>query len=385
VYGVTMQDPGVSSVVHRGGRGPGMTRGGRVGAALALILLGASSRGAVSVPGDVIRGEGSLGAELTGVELVVPGPADTLTTVTPSFIVRAVNPQAADRPIRLGLQISFSPGFTGPMVVDTFVLADTATIALTRPLTSNATIFVRATARASGGDPVVSPSTSRVVPAWVVLVSPNDPNGASLETPRPRFVWSSPDVAAPPGPWTYDLEIRNVGSGSTQFFPNLGDTTFVPPMALEFNTSYRWSVTARVQSGQSVTATSRSSFVVVNPGVPLATLLYQNFPNPFPTATSAATCIWFDLAASGPVSLDVFDLSGRHVVTIVPGPGRVGFFEAGRHGRAPIGSTEPGCNGDIRWDGRGRDGEVVPAGVYLLRLRASGIESVKKIVFRGRP
>ena len=34
---------------------------------------------------------------------------------------------------------------------------------------------------------------------------------------------------------------------------------------------------------------------------------------------------------------------------------------------------------------RGDDGEIVPAGVYLLRLRAAGVESVKKVVFRGRP
>ena len=362
-----------------------MSGRGRAGAALALLILVASARGAgpaATEPGQANRPNP---AALTAVELVVPGPADTRATVTPACVVRAVNPLATDRPIRLGLQISFTQGFTGPMVLDTFVVADTATIALPRPLPANATIFVRATARASGGDLVVSPSVTRVVPAWVVLISPNDPNGASLETPRPRFVWSSPDVASPPGPWMYDLQIRNVGTGDTQFFPNLIDTTFVPPMALEFNTSYRWSVTARLQSGESVTSTSRSSFVVVNPGVPLATLLYQNFPNPFPTATSPATCVWFDLATAGPVSLEVFDLSGRHVVTILPGAGRVGFFEAGRHGRVAIGSSEPGCNGDIRWDGRGRNGEVVPAGVYLLRLRAAGTESVKKIVFRGRP
>ena len=130
---------------------------------------------------------------------------------------------------------------------------------------------------------------------------------------------------------------------------------------------------------------SHSSFVIVNPTVPLATLLYQNFPNPFPTATSSATCVWFDLSAPAAVTLDVYDLSGRHVVNIVPGPEGIRNYTAGRHGRVAPGAALPGCNGNIQWDGRGRDGRFVPPGVYILRLRAGRVESVKKVVYRGTP
>jgi hypothetical protein len=156
-------------------------------------------------------------------------------------------------------------------------------------------------------------------------------------------------------------------------------------LPLEFNTSYRWLVTARIQSGESITVQSRSSFVIVNPTVPLATVLYQNFPNPFPTATSTSTCVWFDLNTEAVVTLDVYDLRGRHVVNLVPGRLGIGRFDAGRHGRVAAGSSPSGCNGSIQWDGRGRDGRLVPPGVYLLRLRAGRTESVKKIVFRGNP
>ncbi len=355
-------------------------------ARLALVLgtvglLGAStSSGAERHPAEV---------PLTGVTLIVPA-GDTLPSVTPTFILQSRDPQPTDRPILLRLQISLTPSFTGQAVLDTSVTADTTAITLVRPLPSGATLFIRASARASNGDVVLSPTFARVVPVWLRLVSPNDLNGNTLETQRPRFVWTSARIGTPPGPWVYDLQIRNVGSGQTLFYSNLSDTSFVPPVGtagipLEFNTSYRWSVTARLASGDVQTVESHSSFVIVNPTVPLATLLYQNFPNPFPTATSTATCVWFDLSAAAAVTLDVYDLSGRHVINIIPGPEGIRNFAAGRHGRVAPGSALPGCNGNIQWDGRGTDGRFVPPGVYLLRLRAGRTESVKKIVYRGGP
>ena len=117
-------------------------------------------------------------------------------------------------------------------------------------------------------------------------------------------------------------------------------------------------------------------------GTPLATLLYQNFPNPFPTVASRTTCVWFDLRAAGDVRLDVFTLRGVHVRSLVPArdfPGRLG---AGRYGRGPSSST--GCDPRLAWDGTGDDGSTVPAGVYLIRLRADGKDAVRKALFQGR-
>ena len=363
-----------------------MTGRGRARLALALLAiagLGSGSAAARSATEPPDRA-------LIGVDLVMPPGTDTLESVTPTFTVRVRDPQPADSPIVLRLQIAFTQGFTGQFLVDTTVTADTAAIALTRPLPSGATVFVRASAQSSGGELVFSPPAERVVPIWLTLISPNDLNGTTLETQRPRFTWRSPGISAPPGPWVYDLQIRNVGSGQILFYSNLPDTSFIPPVGniglpLEFNTSYRWSVTARILSGESVTVQSRSSFVIVNPTIPLATLLYQNFPNPFPTATSTSTCVWFDLNTPAIVSLDVFDLRGRHVVNIVPGRLGIASYPAGRHGRVAAGSSPSGCNGNIQWDGRGRDGRFVPPGVYLLRLRAGRVESVKKILFREHP
>jgi flagellar hook assembly protein FlgD len=42
-----------------------------------------------------------------------------------------------------------------------------------------------------------------------------------------------------------------------------------------------------------------------------------------------------------------------------------------------------GCDPAFTWDGRANDGSLVPRGVYLIRLRAGGTQSVKKAVFQG--
>ena len=361
-----------------------MTRSGAAGV-LGLALLAALLPVEAGVREGHARAARSSRIAVVGVELIPPAGEDTLISVTPTFTIRALDPRAGDRPIVLGLQVATTPGFNVPLLADTTVTGDVAVVTVARPLPPETRVYIRATARTATGEIVVSPVIDRVLPAWLTLISPNDPNGVTLPTPRPRFVWRSAPIVGPAAPWVYDLEIRNVGSGQSIFYANLTDTTFTPTVALDVNTSYRWTVTARHGLGESITVRSRSSFVIVNSAVPLVTLLYQNFPNPFPTATSSSTCVWFDLPSPAIVRLDIFDLSGRHVRNIIPGPSGIAEYPAGRHGRVSSGPAAAGCNGDIQWDGRGDDGQVVAAGVYLLRMRAGRTESVKKIVFRGRP
>lgn len=113
------------------------------------------------------------------------------------------------------------------------------------------------------------------------------------------------------------------------------------------------------------------------------TVLYQNFPNPFPTASSPTTCLWFDLAESSEVTLAVYDLRGHLVRTIVPSRDVEGYLAAGTYGRFQPGMNA-GCDSRFAWDGRGSDGHLVPPGVYLARLRADGHWQTKKMVFRGQ-
>jgi hypothetical protein len=117
---------------------------------------------------------------------------------------------------------------------------------------------------------------------------------------------------------------------------------------------------------------------------PPINLLYQNFPNPFPSTTSPVTCIWFDLAQrAGDVRLAIYDVRGRLVRTLIPSSSIPGTLDAGYYGRAGTGPLATGCDPRFTWDGRGSDGASVPPGVYLVRFHADDAWQTKKIIFRG--
>lgn len=117
-------------------------------------------------------------------------------------------------------------------------------------------------------------------------------------------------------------------------------------------------------------------------GRPAITILYQNFPNPFPTPDSRVTCIWFDLNRTTSVSLTVHDVRGNLVRRILPNAATPQFLAPGRYGRANA-TSDAGCDPTTSWDGRDANGSLVPRGVYLIRLRAGGDQSIKKAVFQG--
>ena len=130
-------------------------------------------------------------------------------------------------------------------------------------------------------------------------------------------------------------------------------------------------------------AAQRILTAAADTGRPAITLLYQNFPNPFPTVDSHVTCIWFDLNRTTSVSLTVHDVRGNLVRRLLPNAATPQFLPAGRYGRATP-TADTGCDPETSWDGRADDGSTVPRGVYLIRLRAGGAQSIKKAVFQGR-
>ena len=221
------------------------------------------------------------------------------------------------------------------------------------------------------------------VRSWVRLVSPTRSVNDVLFTRQPTFVWSSPPVTLPPGPWTYQITITNSANGQVRQF-TVNDTTFVPPTPLEACTSYRWSLHAIMVNGPAsdqVTANSPGTFVIQTAECPTATLLYQNFPNPFGGGLQPNTCFWFDLAHRANVSLAIYDIRGRHVRTIVPGllPAQL---DSGAYGRQS--GTEGGCDSRLQWDARDAAGRTVPPGVYLAIFVADGLRSTIKILYRGQ-
>ena len=301
-----------------------------------------------------------------------------LTTITPTFSWDAGTLSGT---VTYRLRIARDSSFTN-VVLDT-ALGSALSFDLTRPL-KGAAIFWRVDGRADTGD---SASTPRVgplaVPPWAVLTSLSASSGAVTDSAQPTFTWDPVAVSSPPGPFTYDLQVQRIATGLNDFgIAGLQDTSFRLPQPLERNAAYRWTLVVHAGSDTSLIR-SRGSFLVVDGAMPTSTLLYQNFPNPFPAAGRDSTCLWFDVATTGMVELDILDLRGNHVRRFVPGPDFPAILPAGRYGRGSAGGGGI-CDPRLMWDGRADDGHPLPGGVYLAKLKAPGLLVFKRIVFRGK-
>ena len=315
-----------------------------------------------------------------GVTPLAPLPAaGPLTTVSPvfSWTVGTVPPTA--NPITYRLRVARDTTFT-TLIVDTTTTAQT--VVLPRALKPGQ-IYWRVYATAATGETgrsgIMGPI---VVPAWATLTSYSSPAGIVTDSVQPTFTWTSPDIATPPGPFTYDLFVLRASDSFPQFgVSGVTDTSFRLPTPLERNAAYRWTLVAHAGADTSLIR-SQGSFLVVDGGLPAASLLYQNFPNPFPTATRDSTCLWFDVATTGLVELEILDLRGNPVRRFVPGPDFGAMLTAGRYGRGAAGGSI--CDPRLMWDGRADDGHMLPAGVYLAKLKTPGVLVFKRIVFRGK-
>ncbi len=86
--------------------------------------------------------------------------------------------------------------------------------------------------------------------------------------------------------------------------------------------------------------------------------LYQNVPNPF----NPRTVIRYDLPSALNVRLEIYDVAGRRVRTLVDGLVR----EAGSH--------------EVVWDGRDDRGIHVSSGVFFYRIEAADFRETRKLV-----
>jgi hypothetical protein len=98
---------------------------------------------------------------------------------------------------------------------------------------------------------------------------------------------------------------------------------------------------------------------VVTPAARYPNALFQNSPNPF--RGSRATAIRYSLAKKSSVTLDILDVPGRVVRTLVSGTKDPGEYTA-------------------TFDGRDSRGARLASGVYFCRLRAGDFESTRKML-----
>ncbi|HEU4334253.1 MAG TPA: hypothetical protein VFT32_07135 [Candidatus Eisenbacteria bacterium] len=119
---------------------------------------------------------------------------------------------------------------------------------------------------------------------------------------------------------------------------------------------HRYRLEAVFEDGRLLTVAEGKIFVPSNSRVG------RPYPNPFRPGAAGVTLPYRVLSGGGAVTLRVVDVRGREIRTVT--------------GSAPAG----GGFGEIRWDGRGRDGRTVPSGVYYLYLRGPGLDDARSVV-----
>jgi len=206
---------------------------------------------------------------------------------------------------------------------------------------------------------------------------PAPPTGlsVSLNGNQATFSWNAAtDTQTPPAALTYELRIGTTPGGIDVLAPaaalnngvrrvaargNVGECTS-HTLVLNAQGPWYWSV-------QAVDASYEGSFFapeqaitqlgVADEAAPTAIALWSAGPNPF----SAATSIGFSVTAPGPVSLTIFDPSGRRVRRLVEDE-----VDSGRFLRT--------------WDGRDDRGLERPAGLYFARLQTGITSRVLRLI-----
>ena len=102
-----------------------------------------------------------------------------------------------------------------------------------------------------------------------------------------------------------------------------------------------------------------SSFVEkeISPLLPKNYALYQNYPNPF----NPETIIRFALPEAGPAKIEIFNILGQKVATLLDRP-------------MPAGVNE------VVWNGTSDSGHAVSTGVYFYRLTSGSFVRSKKMI-----
>lgn len=320
-----------------------------------------------------------------GIVMSSPTQDSVLTAVTPTFSWSTPGVPPFGSPV--GYHLTVTRADTSPAAVPLDTTLQGTQVTLRQAQRPGRRL--RFTLQATGADSALltlAPPTQYRVPAWADLLTLDDPAGTTVRDPRPTLRWTAPAVLSPPGPFTFDVEIFRTDTRQVAFRARgLDSTSYTPPGDLELNTPYRWRVVSHL-AGDTATTESQGAFLVVDGSIPPVTLLFQNFPNPFPNPAIGltATCFWFDLATTGPVRLEILDLRGHRVRALIPSTAFPDPLPAGRYGR-PGAAGGGRCDPDLEWDGTAESGHFVLRGVYLAKLVTPDGTFFKRIVFLGEP
>jgi lysophospholipase L1-like esterase len=122
------------------------------------------------------------------------------------------------------------------------------------------------------------------------------------------------------GAGLYNLQVATDSNFNTIYYENYTLTDTSADVSLTDNTNYYWRVRAKINTGSSpfsefrtINGTHTYSDELENTMLPVKFELSQNYPNPFNPSTN----IEFSLPHSSKVKIDVYDILGQHIQTLI--------------------------------------------------------------------
>ena len=85
--------------------------------------------------------------------------------------------------------------------------------------------------------------------------------------------------------------------------------------------------------------------------------MHPNYPNPFNPLTN----IRYDIPKSSNVRIDIFNILGHKIKSLVN-------------------TTKMAGNHNVQWSGKNEQNKNLPSGLYIVRFNAGGISSQQKIM-----
>ncbi len=178
--------------------------------------------------------------------------------------------------------------------------------------------------------------------------------------------WSGADDSTGSRISEYALYVSADGQPFQLFEEGLADTSLV--FSGDFGSTYRFFTIVRDNAGNvEVLKTSAEATVTLDPNatavasnqavLPKTFALHQNYPNPF----NPITTIKYELPVPTDVKLEIFDILGRRVRTVVDAKQDAGYHR-------------------VQWDGKNSYGLQVATGVYFYRIKAEGFVKTRKMV-----
>jgi hypothetical protein len=249
-----------------------------------------------------------------------------------------------------GVQVSTDSAFSNIFFIDTIISATTRQI-------SSLNNFTKYFWRVKGINISGSAGYSAAFNFTTILSAPtllSPVNGEPQGSTAQQFTWSSVN-----GAQNYHFQLAK-DSLFTVLAANdsLLSTTTTLVQTLTLSTKYYWRVLAKNLTGVSAYSTV-FNFTAAVTGIndnsstmPSVYNLYQNYPNPF----NPSTVIRYDLPQSGIVTIKIYNILGKEVMTLVNE-----FHNAGKYNITLNGSN-------------------LASGVYLFSIKANNFSSVRKMM-----